>query len=315
MKMSSIRSFARDSFARLVLALLWLLHYLPLSALRKVGFLLGIILFHTARARREIARVNLRLCFPDMDRASRKQLLRRHFIVFSQSLLDRTLFWWASPARLSRLLEVRGWEHVVRSDNTPTLLLAPHFAGLDAGGVAVTMRTSGVSVYSRQKRQPVFDQAILKGRTRFNQPLLISRTEGIRRAIKAMKQGLPFYYLPDMDLGREDSIFVPFFGVLAATVPGVSRLVRATGAKVVPVVSRMTEKGYTIDFLPPWEDFPGESVEADTLFMNRFIEQCVQTMPEQYHWLHKRFKTRPPGEAKFYSSKTNSGLKPPPSGG
>ncbi|MCL2022389.1 MAG: lysophospholipid acyltransferase family protein [Betaproteobacteria bacterium] len=300
MKPTALKSFARNSFARLVLALLWLLHWLPLPLLRRVGFLLGVVFFYGGRTRREIARINLRLCFPDMGEAARKQLLRQHFIVFSQSLLDRALFWWASPARLSRLLTVCGWENVVRADKSPTLLLAPHFAGLDAGGVAVTMRTPGVSIYSRQKRQPVFDQVILNGRMRFNQPVLISRKEGIRRAIKAMKEGLPFYYLPDMDLGRAESIFVPFFGIPAATVPGVSRLARVTGAKVVPVVTRMTAKGYTIDFLPPWENFPGASVEADTLFMNRFIEQCVETMPEQYHWLHKRFKTRPPGEEKFY---------------
>jgi len=296
-----MKSFFRNTFAYLVLGVLWLLHWLPLPLLRGVGALLGVVFFHCALTRRKIARINLCLCFPELDETMRETLLRRHFIAFSQSLLDRTLFWWASPARLARLLEVRGWENVIRPDQMPTLLLAPHFVGLDAGGVAVIMRTPGVSVYSRQKRQPVFDKMILRGRTRFNQPVLISRQEGMRRAMKAMKQGLPFYYLPDMDLGRKESIFVPFFGVLAATVPGVSRLSRATKAKVVPVITRMTQSGYTVDFLPPWEDFPGESVEADTCFMNQFIEEYVKTMPEQYHWLHKRFKTRPPGEAEFYA--------------
>jgi len=295
-----MKSFLRDNFARLVLALLWLLHWLPLPLLRKLGAFLGLIFFYTARSRREIARINLKLCFPEMDEAARDKLLRRHFTVFLQSVLDRALLWWASPARLARLLTVRGWENIIRADQEPTLLLAPHFAGLDAGGIAVSMKISVVSMYARQKRQPVFDQAILNGRMRFNKPTLVSRNEGIRRTIKAMKDGLPFYYLPDMDLGREESIFVPFFGVLAATVPGVSRLVRITGAKVVPVVTRMTAEGYTVDFLPPWENYPGESVEADTLYMNRFIEEQVLTMPEQYHWLHKRFKTRPAGEEKFY---------------
>lgn len=301
MKLTTMLSFFRNSVAYFALSVLWLLHWLPLPLLRGVGCLLGRMAFHFALARREIARVNLRLCFPEMEEAERERLLRQHFIIFAQSMLDRALLWWASTARLARLLEIRGWEHVVRSDQQPTLLLAPHFAGLDAGGVAGAMRVSGVSVYSRQKRQPVFDQMILRGRTRFNQQILISRKEGMRRAMKAMKQGLPFYYLPDMDLGRKESIFVPFFGVPAATVPGVSRLVRATRAKVVPVITRMTAKGYTVDFLPPWENFPGESVEADTRFMNQFIEECVKTMPEQYHWLHKRFKTRPLGEAGFYA--------------
>ena len=115
-----------------------------------------------------------------------------------------------------------------------------------------------------------------------------------------MKDGRPFYYLPDMDFGPKESIFVPFFGVPAATIPALSRLVRLTGARVVPVISRQVPDGYEIEVMPPWENFPGESVEADTAMMNRFIESQVLTMPEQYFWVHKRFKTRPPGQQGVY---------------
>jgi KDO2-lipid IV(A) lauroyltransferase len=226
-------------------------------------------------------------------------VLRRHLIVFSQSLLDRSIFWWGRRTRLERLIHLKGEEFLCRQDGCPTLLLAPHFVGLDAGGVAVAFRLPVVSVYSHQKN-PVFNAVFLAGRMRFNAPVLLSRQEGMRRAFKAMKQGLPFYYLPDMDFGRKESIFVPFFGIPAATIPGVSRLARATGAKVVPCISRMTATGYEVELLPPWENFPGVSVEEDTAFMNRFIETQVRTMPEQYYWLHKRFKTRPEGEAKVY---------------
>ncbi|MDR2364353.1 MAG: lipid A biosynthesis acyltransferase [Zoogloeaceae bacterium] len=294
-------NFLREFLSRLGVAALWLLHWLPLPLLRFLGCLLGALLFHCGRARRQVAQTNLRLCFPDKSEIERERLLRRHFTCFAQSLLDRSLLWWAARPRLERLIQLSGAERIGRAGGRPTLLLAPHFVGLDAGGIAVAFAFSVVSVYSRQKN-PVFDALFLAGRKRFNAPLLLSRQEGMRRAIKAMRQGLPFYYLPDMDFGRKESIFAPFFGVPAATITGVSRLARATGAQVVPCVARLTAKGYAVDLMPPLENFPGESVEADTARINRFIEQQVSIMPEQYYWLHKRFKTRPPGAARLYSS-------------
>jgi KDO2-lipid IV(A) lauroyltransferase len=285
--------------SRLALGGLWLLHFLPLSVLRFLGRILGVLFFLFGRERRRIARINLRLCFPEWSEAERARVLRAHFICFAQAFLDRTLFWWASRERLCRVTRLVGREHLERGDGRPTILLAPHFVGLDAGGARMTMTTPLVSIYSSQKN-PVFNAVLLAGRSRFNTPVLLSRQEGMRRALKAMKQGLPFYYLPDMDFGRRESIFVPFFGVTAATIPGVARLARATGARIVPCVSRMTAQGYTVELLPPWENYPGADVEADTLFMNRFVENLIRQQPAQYYWVHKRFKTRPPGEAKFY---------------
>ena len=293
--------FLQNLFSRLGVAFLWLLHGLPLPLLRLAGRALGALLFHCGRARRHVARVNLRLCFPSMDEAERERLLRRHFTCFAQSLLDRSLLWWASRPRLEQLIQLSGAEHLARADGYPTLILAPHFVGLDAGGIAVAFGFSVVSVYSRQKN-PVFDALFLAGRQRFNAPVLLSRKEGMRRALKAMRQGLPFYYLPNMDFGQRESTFIPFFGIPAATITGVSRLARAAGAKVVPCITRLTARGYAVDLMPPLPDFPGESVEADTLRVNRFIENQILTMPEQYYWLHKRFKTRPPGAADVYSS-------------
>lgn len=281
------------------LGLLWLLHWLPLPWLRAFGAGLGYLLLGFGRERRRVVRTNLRLCFPAWSEAERERVLRRHFVVFAQAFLDRALFWWAPRARLERLIKFKGGAYLQRQDGSPTLILAPHFVGLDAGGVMLTMTTPLVSIYSNQKN-PIFNAVLLAGRMRFNGPVLLSRQEGMRRALKAMKQGLPFYYLPDMDFGRKESIFVPFFGVQAATITAVSRLVRATGAKVVPCITRLVPQGYEVELLPPWEDFPGASVEADTAFMNRFIETQVLTMPEQYFWLHKRFKTRPAGEPRIY---------------
>ena len=286
-------------FSRTAVGFLWLLHWLPLPFLRALGWCLGHLLYAVGRERRKVALINLRLCFPLLSEGEREDLARRHFVAFARAFLDRTLGWWASRSRLERLIRLRGTENLKDPDGRPTILLAPHFVGLDAGGTMMTMITPLVSVYSNQKN-PVFNQVLLDGRLRFNRPVLMSRQDGMRKAIKALKEGYPFYYLPDMDFGERDSVFTPFFGVPAATITGVSRLARLTGARVVPCITRQVADGYEVELLPAWDNYPGDSVEADTAFMNRFIENQVLRMPEQYFWLHKRFKTRPAGEQRYY---------------
>ena len=181
------------------------------------------------------------------------------------------------------------------------LLLAPHFLGLDMAGTRLSMEGDFVSVYSPQKNK-VFDHWLHHGRSRFNDQLLLSRHDGVRSTVKAMKSGRPLYYLPDLDYGRKESIFVPFFGVPAATITGLPRLARLAGAAVVPCVTRILPggQGYVLELGAPWEDFPGAEVEADVRRMNTWLEGVVRTMPEQYYWVHRRFKTRPPGEPKLY---------------
>ena len=286
-------------FSYLAIAFLWLLHCLPLPALRGLGWLLGRLLYFVGRERRLVALTNLRLCFPEKSEAEREEIARRHFIAFSRAVLDRTLGWWASKERLERLIRVRGAEHLLNHEGRPILILAPHFVGLDAGGVRISMFGKACSVFSNQKN-PVFNKLLYDGRRRFSDVLLLSRQDGMRKIVRAMKDGYPLYYLPDMDFGPEDSIFIPFFGVQAATIPGVSRLVRLTGARVVTCVTRQVDDGYEVEVMPAWDNFPGASVEADTEFVNQFIESQVLRMPEQYFWLHKRFKTRPSGEQRFY---------------
>lgn len=286
-------------FSYVLVGLLWCLHWLPLPLLRALGAGIGRLLYVFGKRRRNIALINLRLCFPEKSEAERDALVRRHFVAFAQAALDRTLGWWAPRARVERIIRIRNVERLSEPAGQPVIMLAPHFVGLDAGGTAVSMNVVGCSVFSKQSN-PVINKLLYAGRMRFNQAVLLSRQDGMRKIVKAVKDGHPFYYLPDMDFGPKESIFVPFFGVPAATVPALSRLARLTGARVVPVISRQVADGYEIECLPAWENFPGESVEADTAAMNRFIEEQVLRMPEQYFWLHKRFKTRPAGEAKVY---------------
>ncbi|WP_295006913.1 lipid A biosynthesis acyltransferase [uncultured Dechloromonas sp.] len=286
-------------FTYILVGFLWLLHWLPLPLLRALGRGLGRLLYALGRERRKVALTNLRLCFPEKTEAEREALARRHFVAFAQAVLDRTLGWWASRERLERIIRIRGTEHLTDPEGRPVILLSPHFVGLDAGATRISMYVVGCSVFSNQKN-PVLNRLLYDGRMRFNPAVLLSRQDGMRKIVKAMKEGHPFYYLPDMDFGPKESIFVPFFGVPAATIPALSRLVRLTGARVVACITRQVEDGYEVEVMPPWENFPGDSVEADTEFMNQFIESQVLRMPEQYFWLHKRFKTRPPGEQRFY---------------
>lgn len=289
---------------RLALALMWLLHFLPLSTQALLGRGLGRLMYGLAGKRRRIALTNLRLCFPHMTDAERQDLVRRHFAVFGRSFIERGLLWWAKPERLRRIVRIEGMQHLDAHAGRPVILLVPHFVGLDMGWTRLTLERDMVSIYANQKNL-LFNAALYRGRMRFGDSQLLSRQQGTRPALRAMRAGKPFYYLPDMDYGQRDTIFVPFFGVPAATITGLSRLARMGNAVVVPVITRMLPggQGYVVDIQPAWTDFPGHSIEADTLRMNAYIESQVLKLPAQYFWLHKRFKTRPAGESSFYEKK------------
>jgi KDO2-lipid IV(A) lauroyltransferase len=263
--------------------------------------LVGDVLWLLVRPRRGVTLANLRACFPQMAEGERRALGRRLFRNIARSVLDHSVLWRGSRAAVERLVRVEGAEHVSDPANRPLILLAPHFVGLDAGGLRVNTLVRGVSIYARQ-RNAAWDAQLLAGRQRFNDPVLIPRrgASELKEVLRAMKAALPFYYLPDMDNGATNSIFVPFFGVPAATIPMVSRLARLNGAKVVMAVTEMTDDGYVLHFEAPWRDFPSASVEDDTLRMNHEIERWVQRLPDQYLWTHKRFKTRPPGAPPLY---------------
>lgn len=286
---------------RMAIALLYLLYrLLPLPMLGRVGEGLGLLLYAVAASRRRIGATNLRLCFPELSTAERRRLLRAHFRALGRASLLEAVSWWGSRQEVERLVRLEGLEIFQAHVGRPLILLAPHFLGLNIGGVRLTLLPYRfVSMYARI-RNPHIDRLMRQARSRFGQSLLISRHEGIKPALRAIRAGLPFYYLPDQDFGRRDAIFVPFFGVPTATVTALPRLARITGARVVPCIVRQEGQGYVVRFLPAWEDYPTGDVESDTRRMNAFIEAQVRQMPEQYFWLHRRFKTRPEGEPSVY---------------
>jgi KDO2-lipid IV(A) lauroyltransferase len=288
---------------RLLLILMWLLHWLPLPALGRFGEWVGSILFVLLKKRRHIALTNLRLCMPELSEPERVALARRHFQAYSRSVWERAVLWWASPARLRRLIQVDApgvpLEAIGRA---PVILLCPHFVCLDVAGVAVMLETSLCSIYVTQSNR-AFDSVLRRGRSRFRPVQLFSRKEGIKPIIRAMREGLPYFMLPDMDFGDRDAPFVPFFGIPAATLTAPARIAAATGAAVIPVVATFLPnyRGWRVRFFPAWEDYPGEDLGAATRRMNAFIEERVREAPADYFWTHKRFKTRPPGEESPYT--------------
>jgi Kdo2-lipid IVA lauroyltransferase/acyltransferase len=284
--------------SRIVFALMWLIHGLPFRALARIGDAVGVALFWLIPERRRVTRINLEKCFPQMSEREREQLARGAFRAFCRAFVDRAVLWWGSPERIRRLVRLEGLEHLDAA-GPRVIVLAPHFAGLDHAGIRLSMERNLASLYSHQK-DPLLDRLLLRSRTRFR-PHIVSRQQGLRRVLRWINDGIPFYYLPDLDFGPKGSLFVPFFGVPAATARGLPYISRSTGARVVPCVARMLpEGGYVARLYPAWTDYPSGDDVADARRMMAFVEERVREMPEQYHWLHKRFKTRPEGEPKFY---------------
>lgn len=287
--------------ARLGVFIFWLIHFLPFRVIVAIGNGLGTLAYPFAAERRRVGMINLRLCFPDMSEKARKKLLRAHFRMFMRGLIERSILWWSSAERIRGLIRVEGREHFDAIKDKPAILLTPHFVGMDAGGQWVAQHTDTVCMYANQKNM-YLTELLLEKRARFRNQHLYSRQEGLRPILKGMRKGMPFIYPPDQDQGVRDGAFIPFFGVPAATMTSVPRIAQMTGAKVVPSITRVLPggAGYVLTFYPAWENYPSGDDIADARRMNAFIEDRVREMPEQYFWLHKRFKTRPAGEERFY---------------
>jgi Kdo2-lipid IVA lauroyltransferase/acyltransferase len=271
----------------------------PLPLVRALGALLGGLLYLCVASRRHVVRVNLRLCFPAWSEAKRQRVARQVFVCFAQAWLDRAWLWHASPRVLRQRLRLSDPQGVLAHDR-PTVLFAPHFVGLDAGWTCLAMQPLKLSTIYTQQSNVAVDDWVKQGRARLGEVSLFRREDGVKRLLKGLRTGQWLYLLPDMNFGTEESVFVPFYGVPAATVPSLSRFASLAGARVVPVVTTMTASGYEVRVLPAWTDVPSGDASADTALMNLRLQEWIDEHPAQYFWVHQRFKSRPPGEPSAY---------------
>lgn len=289
-----------EATTRVGLGVFWLMSQLPLPVLALIGRGLGLLLYFLHGGRRRVVATNLRLCFPERSEIERRRLARAHFAGLGQGLFDVMIAWWASPARLARLVSFRGRHHYDKAlAEGAVILLVPHFVALEIGAFLSTERPMA-NVY-RELPNPVIEAAFRRGIGRFG-ATMITQNEGVRPVLKALKEGRVLYYLPDQDFGERSSVFAPFFGVPTATLHAVGRLARAVKAQVVPcyVWQKPRGRGYEIAFAAALAEFPSGDMLTDAGATNHAIEEGVREHPEQYFWVHKRFKTRPPGLPSVY---------------
>lgn len=274
-----------------------------MSASRAFGSLLGLLLWLGNAKRRHIAEVNLALCFPQLTARERRRLLRRHYDAAGRAYVDLGFLIWASARRIRRKVRLRGLEHyrAPASAGRRIILLVPHCVGVNFGGAAISPYHPIFSMF-KPARHPVANWLLNRARMRFGAQLL-ARSQGLRPVVRALEAGMAFYYLPDEDFGPRHSVFVPFFGVPAATLTTLGRLARTTDAVVVPCFTRLLPggKGYEVVFRPALEDFPTGDEKADAARMNRALEEGIRLAPEQYLWTFKIFKTRPSGAPSPYA--------------
>lgn len=285
------------------LALLWLLTQLPYVFLLALGRGLGRIILYLAGSRRHIVRRNLELCFPHLSEPEREQLLRENFASMGIAFFEMAMSWWWPKKRLSKLLKVEGLEHLqaAQEQNQGVILMAIHFTTLEIGAALLGQRHTIDGMY-RAHNNPVFDYVQRRGRERHNADSRAIEREDVRGMLKVLRQGRAIWYAPDQDYGPKQSLFVPLFGVPAATVTATSKFAKLGRAQVIPMTqTRLPHaQGYLIKIEPALSNFPGASDEEDCLRLNQWVEQAISQQPEQYLWAHRRFKTRPEGEAKLY---------------
>lgn len=297
---------SRSLAAWLLVTTFELLARSPMRFRLALGWLLSKIAPLIMPRRAKIARRNIELCFANKTKTEQKQLLKDHLRALVQSFIDRSVIWFGSPAEIESFVTLSGLEHAhhYTDQQQPILLLAPHFIGLDAAASRLTLAgPEGGTIYAEQ-RNKLIDDFVRLGRGRFHNVHLISRKDGVRGLVRLIKQGMPIYYLPDMDLGRRGAALVPFFGVPAYTQLATAQLARQFSLPVLPALSTWDPKTgkYHVEILPPLQSFPNlaNTLEQDTAHLNELLEQWIEPRAAQYYWVHRRFKNRPDGEPSPY---------------
>ncbi|TNF91253.1 MAG: LpxL/LpxP family Kdo(2)-lipid IV(A) lauroyl/palmitoleoyl acyltransferase [Gammaproteobacteria bacterium] len=287
------------------IGLMRLVAMMPFAVQLFIGRRIGDLMRLLSPGRRQVARINLELCFPELDAGARQKLLRRSFQSAGISLTESALSWWGSEARLRRLYRLEGIEYLndALQQGKGALLLGAHYTTLEISGRFLAFHTQDLQPIYKPARNILFNAVMVNSRRRLFDDLLLNRD--MRTIIRNLKNNKVIWYAPDQDFRRAQTVFAPFMGIAAASLTMTSRLAKVSGAPVLPYYSQRLpgSQGYLIRLMPPLQDFPSGDDVTDMTRINQAIEQQVRAAPEQYLWLHRRFKTRPPGEKELYPPK------------
>jgi Kdo2-lipid IVA lauroyltransferase/acyltransferase len=284
------------------IGLIWLVARVPYRVLLGVGRFVGWLAARLiGRDRRGTAATNIALCFPDLDDAARARMLEANLRDSGVMLIEFALAWMGSERAISKIpLTIEGLQHLeaAHAAKRGVLLVGAHFSHLELCARLVSQRLRIAGMY-REHEDAAFEWAIKRARLRYASAMFTK--DELRQTVRWLKAGGTIWYAPDQDMRGKDAVFAPFFGVPAATITATHHLSRLSGAVVIPFFHRrLDEGGYAIRLEAPLADFPGPDVIVDTTRVNAAIERMVREAPTQYLWMHKRFKTRPPGEASVY---------------
>ncbi|RKP59354.1 lipid A biosynthesis lauroyl acyltransferase [Pararobbsia silviterrae] len=286
----------------LAVGLLKFLALLPYGLVARFGDGLGWLLYQIPSSRKRVVHTNLRLCFPEWDDAERERVAGRHFRHAVRSYVERSYQWFGSARTIEKLVVVDSEIDLEDPDLPPTILLGYHFVAIEAASVAINhaLKRRCGSLYQPFSNRDL-DRIASEARGRFNAEM-VSKSDSARAVIRMLRNRQPVMLGADMDYGLRNSAFVPFFGVPACTLTSTARLAATAPAQIIVFVGEVLPhyKGYRLKVFKPWADYPSGDDVADARRMNAVLEDLVRTMPEQYYWVHKRFKTRPPGEPGFY---------------
>lgn len=286
------------------IALLRCLAILPYGIIARFGDALGYLLFLIPSSRKRIVLTNLRLCFPEWNDSRRYSIAQRAFRHAVRSYVERSVQWFGSAEKLMSLIEVDSEIDFGVAPNRPgerpVIFVGYHFVGIEAGSIWYSLLGPCASLYTPLSNRYV-DQTAKIARGRFGAEM-ISRGDSARAVLRMLRENKGVLLAADMDYGIRNSVFVPFFGVPACTLTAVSRLAHTGRAAVIPFVVEVLPhyRGYRLKIFKPWQDYPSGDDVVDARRMNAVLEEHIRQMPEQYYWVHRRFKTRPEGEAAVY---------------
>jgi KDO2-lipid IV(A) lauroyltransferase len=283
----------------LTVLLLRALAVLPYGLVARFGHSLGSVLFMIPSRRKKIVLVNLRLCFPAKSEPECQELAQAHFRQVVRSYLERGVQWFGSERKIRKLVQMDGNFDQGGLTN-PVIYLGFHFVAIEVGCMMYSTDRPIAALYTRMSNSRLCE--VVKGaRGRFGAEM-IERGASARQVIGLLRTGMPVMLAADMDHGMNGSVFAPFFGVQACTLTSVSRMARVAHARVVPFVTEVLPdfKGYKLTIFDAWQDFPSGDDLTDASRMNAFLETQIKRFPEQYYWVHRRFKHRPPGMAPVY---------------